>query len=243
MKIATIINYCTNDYRFINKCIEQAKKFSNQIIIPISSHYFNGELENKELLTKTYQENPSITFVEYEWTTGQTSRYWHNMSRIVGTSVLDADIEWVLFLDADEIVDTDLMSIMLSGDMMDNYDSLELACYWYFREPTNQSTRLEQQSILVRKNLISIIPNSDWEREQLRVGRYSGNIMVENRPIIHHYSWVRTKDEMLKKVKTWGHNKDKDWSSLVEQEFTHQFNGTDFIHGYQYKRVENKFNL
>jgi hypothetical protein len=48
---------------------------------------------------------------------------------------------------------------------------------------------------------------------------------------------------MLRKVKSWTHSGDRDWVSQVEKEFEHEFNGSDFIHGYQYNIVENKFNL
>jgi subtilase family serine protease len=37
---------------------------------------------------------------------------------------------------------------------------------------------------------------------------------------------------MIQKVISWGHNKDIDWVSLIEQEFTHDFNGKDFINKY-----------
>ena len=59
---------------------------------------------------------------------------------------------------------------------------------------------------------------------------------------------------MLKKVQNWGHKDDtaetawyfkskKTWTELVEEEFSKEFDGTDFVHGYEYKIVENKFNL
>ena len=62
-------------------------------------------------------------------------------------------------------------------------------------------------------------------------------------PMLHHYSWVRTKEQMLKKVRTWWHNKDRNWEKSVEEEFSRPFSGKDFVHGYEYKTVENKFNL
>ena len=65
----------------------------------------------------------------------------------------------------------------------------------------------------------------------------------EGTPFVHHYSWVRTKEEMLKKVENWGHKHDKNWTSLIEEEFSRPFNGTDFVHGYSYNIVENKFNI
>ena len=48
---------------------------------------------------------------------------------------------------------------------------------------------------------------------------------------------------MLKKVLNWGHKNDKNWSDLIEEEFSRPFNGTDFVHGYNYNIVENKFNI
>lgn len=48
---------------------------------------------------------------------------------------------------------------------------------------------------------------------------------------------------MIRKVKSWSHNLDRDWVTLVEKEFEHDFNGTDFIHGYSFKEVKNNFNM
>ena len=65
--------------------------------------------------------------------------------------------------------------------------------------------------------------------------------------IINHLyiiiQWVRTKEDMINKVKNWGHKNDKNWIDCVEEEFGRSLNGTDFIHGYSYTQVENKFNL
>jgi hypothetical protein len=63
---------------------------------------------------------------------------------------------------------------------------------------------------------------------------------TDGTPMIHHYSWVRTKEEMLQKVKSWGHRDDTDWQNLVEKEFSHNFTGTDFVpgHNYEYEVIE-----
>ena len=66
--ITTVINYCSNDYRFIKKCIDEAKKFSHQVIVPVSDHFFDGTKENRDLLNLTYLENPTCEFIEYEFT-------------------------------------------------------------------------------------------------------------------------------------------------------------------------------
>jgi hypothetical protein len=40
---------------------------------------------------------------------------------------------------------------------------------------------------------------------------------------------------MLKKVSTWAHKTDKNWNALIEEEFSREFNGTDFVHNYKYE--------
>jgi len=55
--------------------------------------------------------------------------------------------------------------------------------------------------------------------------------------MVHHMSWVRTEAEMRRKVSTWGHSGDADLTAKVAEEFRRPFNGTDFIHGYQYDEV------
>jgi hypothetical protein len=61
--------------------------------------------------------------------------------------------------------------------------------------------------------------------------------------MFHHYSWVRTRDEMMKKVQSWGHKNDRDWVALVNEEFSAPFKGSDFVHGYKYKTVSPLFDI
>jgi hypothetical protein len=65
----------------------------------------------------------------------------------------------------------------------------------------------------------------------------------EDRHIFHHYSWVRDKEGMIRKAKNFGHRDERDWASLIEEEFSHPFNGKDFIHDYEYETVDNIFGI
>jgi hypothetical protein len=42
---------------------------------------------------------------------------------------------------------------------------------------------------------------------------------------------------MLKKVRSWGHKEDRNWEDLVEKEFSQEFSGKDFVHGYEFTKV------
>ena len=65
---------------------------------------------------------------------------------------------------------------------------------------------------------------------------------VDGLPMVHHYSWVRTKEEMLKKTRAWAHHWERDWAQLIEEEFSRDFNGTDFVRKYDYVQVSNPYN-
>ena len=41
-------------------------------------------------------------------------------------------------------------------------------------------------------------------------------------------------NQLLKKIKSWGHSTDRDWESQIKEEFSRPFNGKDFIHNYNY---------
>jgi hypothetical protein len=243
--IDTVISYCTNDFRFIKSNIQECKKFSNKIIIPIADHLLDGTPEDENLLKETLKlSDDRVIFYNFEWKPINSSRYWHNVDRFLGHSAASAD--YVLHIDADEIFDGDLMKLYIENQDYKNYDVVSFESYWYFRDPIYRATSTEQAGVLYKKDLYTL-DNGFTEAE--RWWFRSTNLKIlehctyQNKVMMNHYSWVRTEDRMINKVKSWGHNKDKNWIDLVKSEFSHPFNGTDFVHGYQYEIVDNKFNI
>lgn len=247
--ITSILQYSTIDYRFLKTNLSQLSRFSDEIIVPICDHFFNGEPENAELLEKTFElikQTPKCTGYLFEWQGhNENPNYYHNLSRAIGTEMSKGD--WLLFVDGDEIVDD---SFKLWFENHAQYTDLTywITCYWYFREPIFQSKSYEGCGLLIKRNVCNWNIDIRAERQQFHVGQkfiHGGynHILVDGKPMIHHFSWVRTKEEMLRKVSNWGHKSDANWNSLIEEEFSRPFNGTDFVHGYQYNIVENKFNL
>jgi hypothetical protein len=243
-KVATVINYCTNEYRFIRCCVTAVAPFSAQILVPVADHFFDGAPEDPALLARTAAENPEATLLPYAWTPGHAPRYWHNYSRLVGAQHLSADVDWVLFLDADEIVDTALFVQFAERLRGSECRSYKLANYWYFRAPIYRATALEDSAVVVRKALAGRIElESRKEREQFVHRSTPRLVTVDGRPIVHHFSWVRTKEEMLKKVRSWGHRGDRKWEARVEEEFSRPFNGRCFVHDYEFVTVDDRFGL
>jgi hypothetical protein len=262
--IATVINYCTNDYRFIGRCVHEVLKFSSEIVVPYCDHFYDGTVENKTLLDKTFKENRGVTFVPIQYDPHKTKTiwrgwayllrklhlgnvfgptYWLNNSRIVGWHAINKKCDYVLFLDADEIVDGErFLEWLRTGDYT-KFNMCKLANYWYFRSPTNQATEYEDSPVLIRANLISNeMLMSHEERHEIFLSVSSPKrrmvLGVDHLPMVHHYGWAKSKQALLKKVKTWGHNKDRNWIQLIEKEFSHPFNGSDFIYKRSFVKVK-----
>ena len=254
--IATVVNFCTNESRFIKSCLEQALIFSKQVIVSVSTHFFDGTAENSSLLKEIYAAFPECQFVEYPFAPNQVSRklmksigadhFWHCASRAVGMSLVRDEIETVLFLDADEIADGCRFQEWLHCSDYRQHVVLKLANHWYFREPCYQAESFEDSIVLVQKKALSLdlLLHSDE-----RCALYSSLPNPKRRmvmgtdgwPLFHHFSWVRTKEEMLKKVRSWGHKKDRKWDELVVEEFSAPFQGKDFVHGYQFRTISPPF--
>lgn len=239
MNLATIINYCTNDYRFIGKCIAEARKFSKQILIPVCDHFFDGAPENRMLLEHTYAEHPDCQFIEFVYSSERlytpysnlTSadeawiRMWHSTARYVGFLHLEPQIDSVLFLDCDEIVEGDRFSSWLKEGQWQQWNAMRLLCYYYVLRPDYRATQVQDLSLLVRRSVLSphFFHHPD---ERYALYRYVPEPKREQgrhpdgKPMIHHYSWVRPKDECLHKAATWGHRSDADWPQLIKEAFS-----------------------
>lgn len=246
--LATIINFSSNEALFLKACLEEALLFSDQIIIPLCDHFFDGTPENRELLEAIYAAHPEVQFIEYAWCKenfygGHPTNYWHNLSRLIGWAFLLPEIDYVLFLDVDEIVEGRRFAHWLKHFPLTNYAALRMACYWYFREAKYQALQWEDTPLLISKTALHydaiMHPYERAGTLHLARGEKLRHVTSEEGlPMIHHYSWVRSKEALLRKVSCWGHREERDWRSLVEAEFAKEFSGTDFVYGYSFKEVE-----
>jgi hypothetical protein len=228
------------------------------VIVPVCDHFFDGTDENRPLLDQIFSAFPQVHFLIYPFIpakipknllrTAPSSHFWHSLSRFVGASVVRPDIESLLFIDADEIAEGARFTHWLDGSDYEMHTALKLANYWYFREPVYQAKSWEDSILLVQRRALS--PDlliHEKERDaiyELLPGPKRRHVVgADGLPLFHHYSWVRTKDELLKKVGAWGHKGDRNWIELVEKEFESPFRGVDFVHGYSYTQVAPPFNI
>ena len=233
--ISVIISYCNNDFKFIEENISEAKKFSDDIIIVFCKHSFDGEREDIGVLNKMIDVSSGCRLCEIPFKNGRANKYHHNLMRFEGKKMAKND--YVLFLDADEIMEGELFRHYLSEKKYLEYDVISFKCYWYFRERQNRAVQTEQAAVLCKKEICDegyIFSEAErWEFFNRKM-KFLENETFGEKVLCHHYSWVKTKDEMLKKVRCWGHRDERNWVALIEEEFKHEFRKTDFVHNYNY---------
>ncbi len=246
--LASIINFSTNEAPFLHQCIEEAMHFSCQVVVVVADHLFDGTPENRALLQSIYASHPEVQFIEYEWSKtnfygSHSPHYWHNINRLIGTHFLKKEVEDVLFLDVDEIVEGRRFASFLKNFPLADCVAIRLACYWYFREEKYRAKEIEDTPLLVSRKALHydaiMHPEERAGTFHLLEGKKERLVTGEdNLPMIHHYSWVRNKEALLRKVQCWGHRGERDWEALIEKEFAKEFLGKDFVHGYDFIEVE-----
>lgn len=258
--ITTVISFCTNDYRLLKACVEQAHRFSNHIIITVCDHFFDGTLENYALLEHVYHLFPECQFIEYAFDSQESyhrftpyypehhnwRHVWHNTGRWISYYFLPQECAFICFLDSDEIIDGDRFLKWIEENGIASYSALSFSSYWYFREAKYQATKMDDTGVLINRK--ALLPDYLWHVDErsgilMRIGG-KGLCQVkgkDQKPLMHHYSWVRTKEELHKKFSTWGHYWERPWDELLEKEFSAPFLGKDFTRGYVYRTVQAYF--
>lgn len=241
-KISVVISYCSLENRFIDKIIDECKIFSDDIVVVRAESFLDGTPDTN---AKDFNDDVTHTVI-IDPSEGDIkklgSRHFHNVFRYTGWKNLSGKNKYVLFLDADEVPNGDMVRDFLDEFDYEQFNGISFDAYWYFRETTNRARAREETTALFRVDTLTepvfFGPSERWT--MFTMGKCLRRLQppMHDGPMFHHYSWVRTEEEMLKKVSSWGHQGDMDWAKLVKLEFSHDFNGRDFVHGYQYDKVE-----
>jgi hypothetical protein len=192
--------------------------------------------------------------------------YWEAHARRVALAKLRAvyghdklAAGFLLILDSDEIVEADKLAVVMRTvwgmSSQVRPAAMKLSNYWYWRYPTLRAKAYTEDSVvLIHGQYIdeeALVFFSDLGRHGMiqHAQSLGGRILrqvtgMDGLPIVHHYSWVRTKEDMLHKVSVWGHRNDRcDWKALVEKEFETSFTGNDFLKGLTYDVVPDIYGI
>ncbi len=232
-KIATILHYCTNDYRFLTKAIEECSHFSSQIIIPFADRFFDNQEENRFLLETSMKQHPSCTFIQYPFDVKQLYTpfvhadpfdqdwlcCWHSTSRYIGNFFVNQDIDWILFLDADEIVEGKRFKDWSQQNL--TADAYWFYAYMYGAKASHQKVERQLTGLLLKKNILTpqqlLNPQERCAMFQAVTTKKKMEVVgTDGNPLIHHYSWVRSEAECLKKATTWAKKDQKNWMAWLK---------------------------
>ena len=256
--ISVVINYCTLEREFLNSCLTECLKFSDDIVVSYGSHFYNGTIEDHAHIARQIIKFPMIQFVEYRVDVsidlskqkGVIKRpfaYWHNLARWTGVNDCKKN-NWILFLDVDEIPDGERFNLFLNSIILDEGFNYSISNYWYFKSPNFQALEIEQTAKLIKYQYITIDSIfGDAERDHLCANAarntYSFVVGHDGLPMIHHFSWVRRQGILLQKIKSWGHADDIfNPNEYVDRIFMNK-NINDIAHRYTYKYVYNQFGI
>jgi len=261
---SVIINFCSNESMFIDALLTEAQKFSNDIVVSYGSKLYNGQDEDPAIISRLKEDYPAVQFVCYEvdksldmtkqrGVVRRPTAYWHNLARYTAVQHLKHNDGWVFVLDADEIPEGEKVKEWFEdrGDVLNQGHCYKLANYWYFKYPIFQSKTFEDSVLLIhKKHLTEENIFGDFERDFLIQNsgtKLQRPIMgLDNKPMWHHFSFVRTKEGIKRKLLSWGHADDIFKGINVDEIIGYMYKDdqpNDFVHRYEYNRVPNKFNI
>lgn len=245
-KLTAIIPYCSYDKDYIIECIDSALGVCSNVKVSYTDTLFGGDPEdmnNIESLIAHYKSNServSFTFYKVKHECSITEK--HNISRsvIIEEAKLTGTTH-ILLLDADEIIDVARFNKWIDTEYNKNIYCYRFKNYWYFRSPLYRANTLENTTVLADIKLHQGVALNSPERDFYCRYGYSIVDRVDGEPLVHHYSWAKSQQDLLVKVKNWGHKLDRDWTSLINEEYSKPFSGKDFVHGYSYTILDKKF--
>lgn len=264
--ITTIINTCSGDRNFLLENVKAIREISDEIIVPYCNHLYSGAPDDmaKMQIAKNACKPYDVKFIEFDKVVG--SPLGQNTARWVGTQASKTD--YILYMDADEIFEKDKIDNWVNNFDYSEFNAITFSIHFYsmaqnLRAALNEEegshyvgprtsgrlyARGEKAGLLVNSKIITkerimngperwiIVLDPTVDKKKEHVLAMDGSIML------HHYAYVRSKQEMLRKVAGFSHSHEKPWVKLIDQYFKSDFKfdttkHLDMCHGYILKEV------
>jgi hypothetical protein len=231
--MGVVVSFCTNDKEFFDPCIREVQSFAKEVVVSYGNLFFDGTPEDIAYIEYLKTQYPQVVFKQFVVDPKKPARFNHDMQRAEGYQYITDACEHVMFIDIDEIVEANKFVVWWNAQTIFP-EAMRFATYYYMISPALQANIIDCAAIVIAKKAIDakgpgFLMTTKSERDGILKAfpDYVEFInALDNNPMFHHYSLVRTKEEMLKKVTTWGHNKDKSWDPLVRAFFDEMANET-----------------
>lgn len=188
MNIATMtITY--RDDRFIKTCIDQLKGFVSQHVFLVSEKPWHGEEEPVGDIVKSIEKHGAIPILG-EWESEAEQRN-------VGMNVLGS-FDWILIIDTDERYTVDSLHKLyafLSTANKPAYGIGRLLTYW-----KNTTTVVDPEE--TGGLIVACMPHVRFTDKRCIDSEWD---FLPQDIVMHHLSYVRTNEEMKRKISTFEH--------------------------------------
>lgn len=257
VQMAVAVSYCSLERPFICALLRQACVFSSCVVVAVGMRLYSGGPEDEGHVAELSAEFPQVQFVRYpvEDVDLATPIVLHNRSRAVACAAIasrQVPCEWTMFLDGDEVPHGTRVRAWWAHDSREARADVayKMANHWYFMHPHLCADALEDSVVLIHSShLTESALTHPRERDGLLsvatsctgLARVRRLVADAGKPMFHHYSWVRRRQDLIAKVTSWGHAGDRsDWRQLVERGLDEAEAGGvphEFVHGYPLTRV------
>jgi len=187
-------------------------------------------------LEQSILQNPDCEFLEFSFDEKQLySQFvhcspgqeewlvcWHSTSRYIARFFVREEIDWIFFLDADEIVEGGRFC-----EWLQNWTAEERAvwfsAYTYGLQAHERRKEVQMTGLLIHKEALTphrlLNPQERCGIFLDVLGRKRMQVVgLNGEPMIHHYSWVRSAEEQLCKARTWSKKEQQNWPQWLEEQ-------------------------
>jgi hypothetical protein len=220
--LVTLVSYCSREREFADEVIENARMFSDLVVVSIGTRLYTGEDEDVESETRRIirdvdQGGCGVVCTVYDVPHHLLGEpvVLHNRSRQVGLSaakrVVGSAPFWTLFLDGDEVPDGPRTKEWWNGPSgedvrRDPRKMHKMANYWMFLHRKLQAEVHEDSVLLAHTDMLAheACLSHPRERDGIYLWHMESPLGVrdlvverlvkgdDGSPLFRHYSWVRS---------------------------------------------------
>lgn len=200
MRLASVA-VAYQEERFTPKYIQAMQDRVDEVLFLVSTKPWNGQ-RNGEDKTGNIARSLGATVYEYDWPTEEDQRN-------AGQEIL-CDYDWIIVLDPDEFIDNDNW-VRLYNYLEELPDDIEAVIvegqYTYWKDGWIADPPKDYQQLIAVRPSVRFVDK-----------RVVGSPYVVAPVWLHHFSWARTDEEVLRKITHYAHATDfniKDWYENV----------------------------
>lgn len=264
MSLTILITYCSLERMFVDDVIPAALHAADHVCVAVGRRLFDGREEDASHIEEITKKYPKAHFVWFDVPDGllATPIELHNNARIAARDLAAENSDghfytdtWVVLLDGDEVLrhgGQDLRDWWAAAkNQLHRQHTYKLSNRWFFLHPRLASEGTEDSIVLVHGSQLSnkaLTHPRERDGVCFTVSQAGGNCFrdvcgIDGTPMIDHFSWVRaSREQLLYKVKNWGHTGERDWVALINKAFDElekgRFPDTDFVHGRKLIRLD-----